>query len=168
MRLYVATNGGKLVADDLVGDEGFAKGVSLAGVFKRLGETSASFAVAADGHDEALFIEVRHYDAEALVFTADQILNGDVYVVELDEASAAALLPAVGDAAVGDAGCVRRDHEDGDSSHAWTAGADGRGHMGGPWHACDPLLVAIHDVVFAVRGFLGGGLDVGDVGLDWC
>jgi hypothetical protein len=57
------------------------------------------------------------------------------------------------------------DDEHGDAGGAGAAGADGGRHVGGPGEAGDPFFVAVDDVVGAVFGFDGGGLDVGDVGL---
>lgn len=91
--------------------------------------------------------------------------DGDVDVVELDERGAAAVLPAVGDAPVCEAGRGRGDYQYGDAVHAGAAGADGGRHVCRPGHAGDPFFVAVHDVVRAIGGLDGGGLDVGDVGL---
>lgn len=165
MRLDVAGERRKLVGYDLIGDEGLAEGVALGGVIEGVGETGSRLAVAPDGHDEALFIEVLHDDGEAVVFFAEEVGHGDVDVVELDEAGAAGFLAAVGDAAVGEALGGGGDDEHGDAGGPGAARADGGRHVGGPREAGDPFFVTVDDVVGAVFGFDGGGLDVGDVGL---
>lgn len=165
VRLNVACHGRELVCDDLVGDERLAEGVAGGGVGEGVGETGARFAVAGDGHDEALFVEVLHDDGEAGVFGADEVRDGDVDVVELDEAGAAGFLAAVGDAAVGEALGGGWDDEHGDAGCAGAAGADGGCHVGCPGHAGYPFFVPVDDVVRAVLALHGCRLDVGDVGL---
>jgi hypothetical protein len=165
VRLDVATHGSEFVRNDLVGEQGFAERVSCGCVGKGFGEAGTGFAVAAYGHDEALFIKVCHDDFEAVVFGAEEVAHGYMYVIELDEAGATAFLAAVGDAPVCEAGGGRGDDKHREARHAGAAGTDGRGHMCSPWHTSDPFLLAVDDVVCAIRGLLGGGLDVGDIGL---
>ena len=166
MRLDVARDGRELVRDDLVRDKGLAEGVAGGGVAEGVGKAGAGFAVAADGHDEALFVEVLHDDWEAGILGAEEVGNRDVDVVELDEAGSASFLAAVGDAPVGEPLGGGGNHEDGDAGCARAARADCGGHVRGPGHAGYPFLVAVDDVVGAVFGLDGCGLDVGYVGLN--
>lgn len=158
MTLDIASDSREFMADDLIGDERFAKGVSLTCVVEGLGETGSRFAVAADGHDETFFVKISHDDAEAFVFFAEEVLNRYVYIIEFDKTGASAFLAAVGYAAVREALCVCWDDNDGNALCTRAAGAYSCGHVCCPWHSGNPFLVPIHDVEFAIWSLLGGSL----------
>lgn len=158
MALHISTNCRQLVANDLIGNQWLAECVALVGVFERLRQAGASLAIAADRHDEALLVEVRHDDPEAFVLLPEEILDRYADIVHLDEAGATTFLSTVGYAPPCEAFRVDGYNDDRDATHAWTACSYSGRHVRCSGHAGDPFLVAIHNVMFAVGGFLRGRL----------
>ena len=165
MALYVPTDCSEFVGNDLVGNEGLAERVALVCVVERFAQTRSRFSVAAYAHDVAFFVEVGHDDAEAFIFLANKVGYRDADIVHLHEACASTFLSRVRYAAMCESRGGGGYDEDGDTSGAGPSSANGSGHVCGPWHASDPLLVAIHDVIFSVFGLGCGSLEVRDIGL---
>lgn len=165
VRLDIARNSSQLMRYDLVRNDGFAKSMALRRISPALAQTSPCFAITANRHDEALLVKVSHDDLEAIVFAPKKVLYRYADVVEFHKGCATAFLAGVGDSARGDAWAGEWDDEHGESCGTGTAGTDSGGHVRGPWIACDPLLVSVHNVVLAVGGFDGCSLDIRYIGL---
>ena len=101
--LDLTREGDELVPDYLVVHQGLAEGLALEGVGERGREAGPGVSVAGHGQHEALFVEVGHDELEAGVLGAEQVVHGDVDVVETDPARAAGVLAAVVDFLDGDA-----------------------------------------------------------------
>jgi len=162
---YIPPNCRKFVADDLVRNQRLAEGMPLVRVVERQRKAGPRLAIAADRHDEALLVEVGHDDAEALVFLAEEIFDRHVNIIHFDKAGAAGLLPAVRYPTVSDTFRICGDDDDGYAVRSGASSSYGCRYVGCPWHAGDPLLVPIHNIMLSIRGLHGCGLDVGDVRL---
>ena len=152
----------ELEADDGVIDEFLAEGLALVRVLDALLVADAGEADALDDDADALVVEVRHDDLEALVFLAEEVLHGDLDVLEGHVRG-----PARPDALAvhlprADAlGAL--DQQGGDAVHPRSARADCRGEVVAPDAVGDPFLLSVDDVVFAVLGELSFAGQVGDV-----
>lgn len=109
-------------------------------------------------------VEVGHDDLEALVLLADQVLNGDLDVLEGDVGSSRGPDTLAVHAASGDATGLAFNEQNTESIHAGLAGADGHGEVVGPDTVGDPLLLTVDDVVLTILGELGLTAQAGDVG----
>lgn len=153
----------QLEPDDGVLNQLLAKRPPLVGVLDRLLVADAGEAEALDDDADALVVEVGHDDAEALVLLADEVLDGDLDVLERDvgrarRPDALAVHPAGGDTAE-----VTLDEQEGNTVHAGAAGADGDGEVVAPDTVGDPLLLAVDDIMLAILGELSLAGEVGDV-----
>lgn len=121
-------------ADDGVVDELLSECAAFAGVFDALFVADAAEAHGLDDDSDALVVEVCHYDFEALVLFADEVLDGDFDVFEGYVGCATGPDALAVHAACADAAEGAFDEQDGDAVHAGFggAGADGGCEVVGP------------------------------------
>lgn len=156
--LHVASNSRKLVADYLIRNQRLAERVAPVRIVKRLRQAGTSLAIAANGHYESLLIEVSHNDSKTFILIAKDVLNRDMDIVQFDEAGTTTILSAVWYASPREALRGDRDDENRYATHARTTCPHSRCHVCCNWHASDPFLVAIDNVVLAVRCLRRGRL----------
>jgi hypothetical protein len=113
----------------------------------------------------------------------DEVLDGDLDIVHVDVSGTGGLATTDVDAGhVDTLGVLKRNYKEGETTGAGAASADGHGGVVGEDTVGDPLaylatvydnggrgvdiplLSTVQDVVLAVLGLLGGGLDVCDIG----
>lgn len=109
-------------------------------------------------------LEVGHDDLKALVLLADQVLYGDLDILEGDICGSArpdtlAVHPPGGDATE-----ATLNEENTDAVHAWATRSDSGSEVFRVDAIGDPLLLSIDDVVFAVVAELGFASDIGHIG----
>lgn len=120
------------------------EGFALQAVLEGGGEADARLARDADGDGEPLVVEVGHDVAHTLALAADEVLDRDLDVVQLDEGRPARDLAGYLEPAHRDAGVALEGHdEEGETSRAGAAGADGHGGVVGPDAVGDPALISI-------------------------
>lgn len=156
----------ELEADDGVLEEGLAEGLALVGVAVGFFVADAGEAVALDDDAEALVVEVGHDDFEALVFFANEVLDGDLDVFEGDVGGARGPDAGAVHLAGGDTGHGLFDEEDRNAVHAGVGGAsaDSNGKVVGPDTVGDPFLLTVDNVVLSIWSLDGGGGQTSDIG----
>lgn len=153
----------KLETDDGVVDEALAKGLALVSILHRLLVADAGETDTLDDDANALVVEVGHDDLEALVLLADQVLDGDLDVLEGNVGGTAAPHTLAVHLAGGDATSAALNEKHGDAVHAGTAGANGGGEVVAPDTVGDPLLLTVDDIVLAVLRELSLACQVSNV-----
>ncbi|KAI3485048.1 hypothetical protein L1887_51721 [Cichorium endivia] len=146
-RLHLARHVADFVAHHRLLDQHLAEHLSSSCVRNRILHTHPSVAQGCVGDRHALVIEVKEDQLEAFSFLADEVLDGDLDVVELDDgrarSSAGKHLHLFG----GDAGSTR-DHKQRNAARlARLAGrANGSGEPVRVDSIGDPLLAAVNEV----------------------
>lgn len=153
--LDLAGHVGQLQSDDRVVDQALAERLALVSVLDGLLVADAREADALDDDADALVVEVGHDHSESLVLLADQVLHGDLDILEGDIGGATAPDTLAVHATGADTGEITLDEQKTEAVHARFAGADGSGEVVGPAAVGDPLLLAIDNVVLAILGQLG-------------
>ena len=115
------------MSDSRLLDKLLAEDYPLVAPLQALLDDRARVANDCTGHHETFVVEVGHDHDETLVLLAEQVLDGDLDIVEFNEAGTAGLLATVGDTAVREAFSIRGDHKNGYPAHARFApvGKDG-------------------------------------------
>lgn len=160
--LDLAGHVSKLHADDRVLHELLAESATLVGVLDALLEADTREAQRLDDNTHALVVEVGHDDAETLVLLAEQVLNGDLDILEGDVGSTRGPDTLAVHAAGADT-LTTLDEEERDAVHAGAASADGSGEVVGPDTVGDPLLLTVDDEVLAILAQLSLASKVGDI-----
>ena len=144
----------ELETDDRVVDETLAESLALVGIFHRLLVADTGEAEALDDDADTLVVEVGHDDLEALVLLANEVFDWHLYVLKGDVGCATGpdtlAIHSSGRNTTGFA----LDEEHRDTVHALVACSDGSGEVVAPHTICDPLFLAVHDVMLAVFGQL--------------
>lgn len=140
----------ELETNDRVVDETLAESLALVGILHRLLVADTGEAEALDDDTDTLVVEVSHDDLEALVLLANEVLDWDLDVFKGDVGCATGpdtlAIHSSGRNTTGLA--LNEEHRD--TVHALVACSNGSGKVVAPNTVCDPLLLAIHDVMLAV------------------
>jgi hypothetical protein len=158
----------KLEANDGVIDEALAESPALVRVLDALFVADTSEAQTLNDDADTLMVEVCHDDLESLVLFADEVLDGNLDVLEGNIGSTAAPYTLAVHLASGNTTSAALDQEHRHAVHALSARADSGCEVVGPNTVGDPLLLAVYDVVFAVFGELGFAGEVRDVATGIC
>lgn len=119
----------QLQPDDRVIDQLLSKSSSLVGVFHRFVVADSSESGRLDSNSKTLVVEVRHDDFEPLVFLANEVLYRDLDVFKGDVRCARCPDTLAVHFPGGDTRHRALDEEDGYTTHARLAGADGYGEV---------------------------------------
>mmetsp|Transcript_47404 Transcript_47404/g.76820 ORF Transcript_47404/g.76820 Transcript_47404/m.76820 type:complete len:334 (-) Transcript_47404:54-1055(-) len=147
--LYLARHLSQLPSDHRVLQQLLPEGGALAGVVPGLFKQAAAEPVGLDHEAPALVVEVLHDDPEAFVLLADEVGTRNAHVVELDEGRAAGPDSlAVHSLRGNPLPFLHQEHRN--ATHALVTSADGHGEVVREDPVCDPLLLAIDDVVVTI------------------
>lgn len=105
----------------------------------------------------------RESTPEALVLLADQVLDGDFYVLECHVGGSTTPDTLAIHSSGADAAVLTLDQEHTYSGGTWATRPDSSREVIAPDAVRDPFLLAIHDVVLAVLGKLGFTGQIGNV-----
>lgn len=152
----------ELQADDGVLDELLAESAALVGVLDGLLVADTGEAQALDDDADTLVVEVGHDNAETLVLLAEQVLDGDLYVLKGDVGGSAGPDSLAVHAAGADT-LSALNEEQGDTVHALSTCPHGSSEVVSPDTVSDPLLLAVDNVVLAILTELSLASQVGDV-----
>lgn len=148
-----------LLPNDGLIDQALAKDDALVSPLEALLDNGAGHADRGASHAPALVVEVAEDDVDALVLLAEEVLGGDLDVVEGDVGGAGGGGVRGLDGLRLDA-LAALDQEDAEA----LLGAHAGDEVVGVDAVRDPLLRTVDDVVLAVGGLGGGGAQAGDVG----
>lgn len=140
----------ELHADDRVVDQALPEGLALVGVLHGFLVADTGEAAALDDDSDALVVEVGHNDLEATVLLANQILDGNLDILEGHIGGSTAENALAVHAAGANTASRALDQKDTETVHAVLAGANSSGEVIGPDTICDPLLLTVDNVVLAI------------------
>lgn len=150
---------GQLLANDRLINQPLAKDQTLMGPLEGLLNDETHVPDGGARHHPALVVEVGQDDIDALVLLAEQVLDGDLDVVEGD-------VRGTGGRGVGSLDGLGLDTLAAldDEHRKALVGLDARDEVIREDTVGDPLLGAVDDIVLAIGGLGSSGAETGDVG----